>query len=587
MGLHAQSPAKQVVVPPVAERVDVVTNVEPLPLDAADRSVTILSADDQALLVNSIPDLLRTDASVNVQARGGNGVQSDLSLRGTTFEQTLVLLNGLRINDPETGHLNFDLPVPIEALYRIDVLHGAGSTFYGSDAIGGAVNLITSRPATSAVLVKAGFGNFGGEEQHLRADYSRGSFAQQLSGSRDVSNGFIADRGYHENVVASETWLNSRAGTTDVLLAVSDRPYGANRFYGNYDSWERTKSWFGSVEQQLGAKTALSLGYNKHTDLFVLFNKRPAVYENNHIAQVWEGALRREDTPAKNVSVSYGLEANLDSIQSTNLGRHGRNNGAGYANLALRSLGRFSLTAGAREEVYGGGNVFSPSAAVAFTAAKSLRLRASVGHGFRLPTYTDLYYSDPASIGNPNLKPESAWSYDGALDLVPGGKFSGSIGAFRLQQHNSIDYSKYSSAEKWQARNIDDLNLTGAEAKAQFRLTSTQRIELGYTAIRAAAPPAGLISEYAYNYAAQNAVFAWSASLCQLAARTEVDVVQRTGHTAYPLWDVLLSRSAGRVRPYLRLTNAANTGYQEIPGVPMQGRAIMAGAAYDWHAGTR
>lgn len=585
IALQAQTPTTS---PAVSEHIDVLTTVEPMPLSAADRSVNLLSLRDQPLLFNSVVDFVRLDPSANLQARGGNGVQTDLSLRGTTFEQTLVLLNGLRINDPETAHLNFDLPVPVEAVSRIDILHGSGSTFYGSDAIGGAVNLITSRPSASALYVKAGFGSFGGEEQHLRADFIHGAFAEQLSGSRDTSDGFIVDRGYHQNVLSSETWLKAKPGTTDILLAVSDRPYGANRFYGKYDSWERTKAWFGSVQQQLGPKTAVSLGYGRHTDLFVLFNKRPARYENNHKTEVWEGSIRRVDTPAKNATLSYGLETNFDSIQSNNLGRHGRNNGAGYANLSLSSLGRFSLTAGAREEVYGGGNVFSPSAALAFAASHTLRLRASVGHGFRLPTYTDLYYSDPASVGNPALKPESAWSYDGGIDWLPGGRFQGSVGAFRLQQHNSIDYSKYAPTSKWQARNIDDLNLTGAEASMQFRLTASQRVELGYTAITAAAPPAGLISEYAYNYAAQNARFAWSAVLPQhIAARTEVAVVQRTGRTAYPLWDLSLARDTGRVRPYFRLTNSSNTGYQEIPNVPMQGRAIMAGIAYDWRRSTR
>jgi outer membrane cobalamin receptor len=557
-----------------------------LPLSANDRSVEILDTREQPLLLNSVPDFLRLDPSVNVQARGGNGVQSDLSLRGTTFEQTLVLVNGLRINDPETGHLNFDLPVPLEAVSRIDVLHGAGSTFYGSDAIGGAVNLVTSRPAVAALLVKAGFGSYGGEEQHLRADYVKGWLAEELSGSRDVSDGFIADRGYHENLVSSETWLSSKLGTTDVLLSGSDRPYGANQYYGKYDSWERTKSWFGTVEQQFGPKTALSLGYLRHTDLFVLFNKRPAVYENNHVATLWTGALRRVDRLGSNADFSYGLEADVDGIRSTNLGRHGRNNGAGYANLSLRALGRFALTAGAREEIYGGGSVFSPSAAVAFTAAKNVRLRASVGHGFRLPTYTDLYYSDPASIGNPKLKPESAWSYDGGLDWTPGGRFTGSVGAFRLQQKDSIDYSKYSLAAKWQATNVSDLNLTGAEASLKLRLSGSQRLQLGYTAIQAAAPPAGLISEYAYNYAAQNATLSWTGDFGgKVVASTELGVVQRTGRTAYPLWDVSVARSAGRVRPYVRVTNLGNTGYQEIPGVVMQGRALMGGVAYTSRAG--
>ena len=117
-----------------------------MPLSANDRAVVVLDTRQTPLLFNSVEDYLRLDPSVNIQARAGNGVQADISLRGTTFEQTLVLVNGLRVNDPESGHLNLDIPVPLEAISRADVLHGSGSTFYGSDAIGGAINFITARP---------------------------------------------------------------------------------------------------------------------------------------------------------------------------------------------------------------------------------------------------------------------------------------------------------------------------------------------------------------------------------------------------------------------------------------------------------
>jgi iron complex outermembrane receptor protein len=561
--------------------------------DLPDRSVVQLDLREHPLLLNNPVDYLRQDASLDLESRAGNGVQADLSIRGTTFEQTLVLVNGLRINDPETGHLNLDIPVPLEAISKIDVLHGSGSTVYGSDAIGGAVNLITRPPAVSSITTKAGFGNLGAEEQHLQADLHHDSIDGQLTGSRDTSNGFYSggsnDRGYHSNALAAETWLNhSPLGTTDILIAASDRPYGANLFYGNYPSWERTKGWFGSVQQQLGPKTALDFAYLKHTDLFVLFDGQPSIYENNHVASNWEGALRRTDdlggVLGKGSLISYGLEADADTIASTNLGHHGRNQGAGYANLNLREFKRLSLTLGAREEILSGGdNVFSPNFAAAFRLSGNLKLRGAAGHGFRLPTYVDLDYSDPTTIGNPNLKPETSWSYEGGLDWNAGGRFKLAATGFRLNQHNAIDYSKYSLSDKWQARNVDHLDLTGAETTATVRISGSQEIGLAYTAVRAAAPPAGLISEYAYNYAAQRAVFSWTGEfLHQLIARTQVAAVQRTQHEVYPLWDVSIARSQGRVQPYLRLMNLSNTGYQEIPGVPLPGRTIMGGVAYVW-----
>jgi iron complex outermembrane receptor protein len=572
----------------VVDTIQVTTTVEPLPLAESDRSVQVL--DPRALLpgINSPVDILRGDSSLNVQARGGEGVQADLSIRSTTFEQSLILVNGLRVNDPETGHLNLDIPTPLDAITRIDVLHGSGSTFYGSDALGGAVNLLTGPPIPGlSFIVRSGAGSYGSLENHFRAAYSAGPFAEQITGSRDASDGFIADRDYASNALASETWLKWKPGTTDILLAASDRPYGANLFYGPYNSWERTKGSIASIQQQLGARTAASFGYRRHSDMFVLFRDRPAVYENNHITTSYEAALRRADELGRNTTLAYGLEEDGDSIHSNSLGRHARNQGAGYANLSLRSLRRFSLSLGAREEVFSGGDsVFSPSVAAAFTLSKTVRLRGSAGHGFRLPTYVDLDYSDPTTVGNPNLKPESSWSYEGGADWTPtNGRLTLTAVAFRLNEKDVIDYVKLlplTAGEKWQAINVPSLDLTGAETSLRIRLPAAQQLQLSYTAAHSGSIAPAYLSEYAYNYAAQNAIFLWTGQLKQVTASAQVDVVQKTLHTAYPLWDVSLARNTGAVRPYLRLLNLSNTGYQEIPQVPMQGRAIMGGMELTW-----
>ncbi len=585
---------------PITQNITVTTTLESLPLAESDRSVNLISPRDQPLVSNSVVDYLRQDSSLNLQSRAPNGVQSDLSLRGTTFEQSLILLNGLRINDPETGHLNLDIPIPLDAVTRIDILHGSGSTFYGSDAIGGAVNLLTQPPAPGLTVIgSAGGGSYNSIEQHLRASYTAGPVAEQLTGSRDTSDGFIPDRNYSSNAVASETWLAWKPGaqnySSDILLATSDRPYGANQFYGPYPSWERTKGWFAAIQQQLGPQTAASFGYRRHTDLFVLFVDQPSIYENNHITTSYEGALRRVQTLSPNTTLSYGGEADGDTIHSNSLGQHSRNQGAAYANLNLAALRRFSLSLGARDEILTGAvtgtdNVFSPSIAAAYTLTRTTRLRASAGHGFRLPTYVDLYYADPTTIGNPNLKPESSWSYEAGIEWTPtNSRLTLNAAAFHLQQKDTIDYAKtilataaLTFAEPWQAINIQNLNITGAEATLRLRLTNNQQLQFSYATAHAAPPPPNLLSEYAYNYAAQNALFRWTGNFRQLAAYTQINVVQKTQHTAYPLWDIAVTRNTGHLRPYLRALNLSNTGYQEIPQVPLQGRTIMAGMEFNW-----
>jgi iron complex outermembrane receptor protein len=154
---------------------------------------------------------------------------------------------------------------------------------------------------------------------------------------------------------------------------------------------------------------------------------------------------------------------------------------------------------------------------------------------------------------------------------------------FSLQLRNGIDYSKYDLTKPWQANNVANFAYNGAEASVRLRLPHTQQLQLGYTAVQATAPPPGLISEYAFNYAAQSALLAWSGELpWQIAARSQLAVVQKTAQSPYALWDIALARSKGRVRPYVRALNLTDTRYEEIPGVPVQGRTVMAGAELSW-----
>ena len=142
---------------------------------------------------------------------------------------------------------------------------------------------------------------------------------------------------------------------------------------------------------------------------------------------------------------------------------------------------------------------------------------------------------------------------------------------------------------KYQATNTGSLSFTGAETALHVRLPATygvrnQRVDLAYTGIHASrsAPP-GLISAYVFNYDAQNASFSWTGLVgSQMVARTQLGVIQRVGKTAYPLWSAALARSTGRVRPYLRLANLSNTGYEELAGLPMPGRSITGGLSFSW-----
>jgi iron complex outermembrane receptor protein len=553
---------------------------EPIPLDEADRSVKSYEVEGQELLSNSLVDFLRLEPSLDLRQRAPNGIQSDLSIRGGTFGQTLILLDGVRLNDAQSGHHNMDIPVPLESVSRVEILRGAGSTLYGSDAVGGVVNLITRKPDVSEFRLRTAAGNFGVNQQRGSLTAVTSKLTQQFLFSRDFSSGFLPDRDYRNLSLASNSHLLTPWGPAHVLLAHSDRPFGADNFYGNFNSWERTKNWLASLRQGLGKDTEASFAFRRHTDLFVLYRDRPEVFTNRHAVEGYQGALRRHEEVSQNTKLHYGAEGYRDAIVSNNLGTHSRWRGAGYAALDVRAVRRFSFSLGAREEIYGSlAGQFSPTVSGGAWLSEHLKLRASASRAFRLPSYTDLYYHDPANQGSPELRPEEAWSYEGGLDWNMAGRLRGDVTIFHRRETNGIDYVRYSPTDIWRAVNIQRLHFTGIEASVGVPAGRSQRLDFQYTGLHGTQSAlASLVSRYVFNYPTHSAVASWQGFLPGgLVGRAQFGARQRFAQDAYALIDVYLARRKGRLRPFLQFTNLANKFYQEISGVPMPGRAVVGG----------
>jgi iron complex outermembrane receptor protein len=588
-----------------SETMVVLGTATPVPLAESERSVEILPVVGQSLASESVQDFLRQDSSIFLEERGVGGGQADIVMRGGSFEQTLVLVNGFRINDAQTSHHNLDLPIPLDAIDSVQALVGSGSTLHGVDALSGVMDFLTAAPDHDSLLVRAGEGSFESNEEMLLAGTTRGRWSGRLTAERNFSTGFMADRDYRNEDASGESWLGSRLGVTDLLVAGSDRSFGANQFYGPYNSWERTKGWFAAARQELGSHTVAAFGFRRHSDEFVLFRNDPVSYENNHIDDSWQASLRETRAVRKDSVLLMGLEADGDSIDSHNfsggartfaLGIHARNRGAGYVDMDLRpAKRRWSLSAGAREEIFSGGAraVFSPELAGSLRLAKNLKLRASGGYGFRIPTYTDLYYSDPATLGNANLKPESSWASDAGVDWAPSTKLTLSATGFYSQQHDTIDYVKSTTlpnaylpagcpANIWCAANLNGLHFAGVESRLTWIPRKSQSVRIAWTGLHGAQSALhGLESEYVFNFPVQNIHASWNSALGHDFVLTNaVEVAQRYGQTVYPVWNMTCTHDAGRLRPYLRLTNLSNTGYQEIAGVNMPPRTVVGGVAF-------
>lgn len=553
---------------------------EPMSLEEMDRAIRLLPARSQAIMLNTLSDLLKLDPSLDLAERAPNGIQADLSIRGASFGKTLFLLNGMRMNDAQSGHHNMDIPVPLESVERVEVMRGSGSTMYGADAMGGVVNIITETPQVTELRLRTAVGSDGINQQRAAVNLAARKFSEQLSFNRDFSSGFQPDRDYRNLNFASVTRIATDFGNGSVNLAYMDRPFGADQFYGNFNSWENTKTWFAGAQQAVGAKTTVSFAYRRHSDLFVLYRDRPDVFANHHADESYQAAVRRREEMSTSTTIYYGVEGFHESVTSNNLGDHARSRAAAYGAADFRALKRFSVTISAREELYRSWSAtFTPTVAGGYWLKPMWKLRASISRAFRIPTYTDLYYHDPGNVGNASLRPESAWSYETGVDWVPSAKLRGDLTIFERKERDGIDYYRTSPTEVWRALNIQNLDFKGWEASLRWTPTATHTVDFRYTGLHGSQDTIAVgFTKYTFNYPTKSGVFGWTITpRGNFMLRTRVGVVERLERSPYAIWDIYAALPKHKVHPYLQIANATNTSYQTVPGVAMPGRTIVGG----------
>jgi iron complex outermembrane receptor protein len=565
--LSAQTPRQETIV--------VTGAFDPVPLEEVDRAVRTIPLRGLAPLIGMLDDVLRLEPSLDLRQRAPGAVQSGVSIRGGTFGQTLVLLNGFRLNDVQSANHNMDIPLPVDAITQVEILRGSGSTLYGSDAVAGVVNFLARPPQAAEFRLRVGIGNFGVNHQRGALAWTWPRLSQHLSFSRDFSSGFRENRDYRSLSLASLTRFDS----SEIILAYNDRPFGAEQFYGNFNSWERTRTWFAGARQRLGANTEASFAFRRHTDLFVLYRHRPEVFANRHAVEGYQGAVRHTRAAGDNARVYLGAEAYRDAIGSNNLGSHRRMREALYAAYDVRALRRFSFNAGLRGEIYR--NVqgqLSPNASAGVWLSSKFKLRASAGRAFRLPSYTDLYYHDPANLGSPDLRPESAWTYEGGLDWHAGA-VRGDLTIFQRRERDGIDYVRRSPADIWRAANFRRLNFTGVEAGLAAAPRHGHRVELRYTGLRGVQRSAAdSLTKYTFNYPIHSGVASWTGPLWRRwTGRVRLGALERYSRDPYAVWDAAVASVAGRLRPFVQFGNITDAAYEEIFGVPMPGRSVLAG----------
>ncbi len=387
--------------------------------------------------MQSVQEMLEYVSGVDVKQRGPLGVQADVSIRGGTFEQTLILVDGIKMSDPQTGHHNFDLPFSLDNVERLEILKGQGSRIYGPNAFGGVINIITKKGSGKFVKVKTAAGDFGFMQGDLSMSFPLGLMRNQLTLSKTRSEGYRNNTEFNISKIYYGSTIPIQSGKIDYSFGYVDKEFGAYNFYSNKypDEWEHTKTLFVNTGAHLQGKRFYltpKLFWRQHKDDFILDRKRPEFYRNRHTTDVY-GIEFQSIVLSTLGSTALGGEFGKERIESSNMGNHSRIRSGFFLEHHLPTFKTLTLVMGTSAYYYSDWDwKVCPGIDFGIQIKSELKLFGSVGKSFRVPTYTELYYNSPANEGNRNLVPEKSWSYETGCNLTKN-IYSGKICIFRRE----------------------------------------------------------------------------------------------------------------------------------------------------------
>ncbi|MFA5162373.1 MAG: TonB-dependent receptor [Elusimicrobiales bacterium] len=546
----------------------------------ASRDVSVIKGEQlKDYPAHSVPELLDYIAGADIRKRGPYGALADAGLDGATNEQTLILVDGVRVSNSQTGHFNMDLPLTQSDIERIEVLRGQACSIYGAGAIGGAINIITKNPRRRAQAAALG-GEYATAALSASAANEWGKFGQSISAENARSDGARYDTGFDRTAFFSKSAL----GKTAVSLGYLNNDYGAYDYYTpgkNYPSREWTSAYFANAASELEygpAKLRPEVFFIRHDDTFQLDRTRPQWYVNNHTTH-YRGARLSAAAALGETTASLGVEAAQDEIASSSMGNHTRDSQSLFGGIHAPFGSGWTVDASARADGNDGLVQFSPAIAASFRPAMRWRLRAGTGVSYRLPSFTDMYYNDPVNTGNPSLSPEHAVSYDAGADYSCGKNCSASATVFLRNQKDVIDWAGPSPTGPWQAQNIGDIKVRGINGSLAFAAAETDwNLQYSWTD---STRHSDLYSKYALAYGYSQMAASGRRSILGINCLLAAIYRKREGMDNYFLLNAKLSKNLrGGAEVFLEGNNLLNTGYQEISGIPMPGRWINAGLSW-------
>lgn len=556
------------------------------PYNDVNENVTVITKQQiQNSPATSIDELLQFYSGLDIKRRGSNGVQSDITIRGSSFEQVLILVNGIRMNDSQTGHNTFNIPFDISSVERVEIIKGSSAKLYGQNVYAGVINIVTKSSSEEQVTIKAQGGDFKTYDLSASATFGSEKFTNLFTLSNGASDGYRYNTDYQIRNFFYQNKLKLNEGSLSLQAGFSEKKFGANGFYASptaINQYEETQASVVSLQYQQKfnhLSVNSSVYWRRGQDMYLYTRQNPAGYRNMHIGNNVGGTVNATYESSLGTT-GIGLDYRKEYLVSSNLGDRNRDVTQVFFDHQFRFFNqKLEINPGASWANYSGGNFFYPGMDVGFIFNPNHKVFGAISKGFRIPTFTDLYYTSPTEIGNPNLVPESAVSSELGYRFQ-NEKILAKISGFIRNTNNGIDWLKETPESPWKAENVGEINLKGFETEFRHQLFPFLNYRLGYTYL-----DNQYKNEELSRYALQNLRH-------QLVAQLDVKFLkffsnqliykysERVNLGSYNILDEQLNFRYKDLNFYVLINNLTNTKYVETNLVPMPGRWFHLGFTY-------
>jgi len=539
----------------------------------------------------TIADIFEYAGGVDLRYRGQFNVQGDLSLRGSTYEQVAVLINGIRINDPQTGHHNLDIPLTVFDIDKVEVFKEGLSSRFGSGAFAGAVNIVTKKPSRRILNTELLFGAHALSGQAISFSMPGNDWSSRVSFEHKISNGGRPNTDFEYKTASVYLDKDYDAASFNAVFGYQKKNFGADSFYSNLfpEEQEHTETLFfkGGVEaQSVFGSPRCSMFLRKHRDKFILNRNNPA-FVNYHTTNIY-GINSNADFAIGAGTFLPGFDIAREEINSTRLGKHRRLNMA-PSFVFIPQLGEcLSADVRLRFDHYSGlGWQESYNAAIGWRINQQFTLKGSYGQAFRIPSFTELYYFDPGNIGNADLGVEQSDNFKAGFTYED--KFLDcSLEGFYRRGRNLIDWARNSAAEPWQATNLGRADFRGVDFQLKIRVDNPllPRPGFSYTYIDVDKGRGEFFSKYALDILKHQFILGLDYNLLGLNFSSRSSYNDRCYGKGYFLTGIYLSKKIScrhySLEPFFKVDNLTNAKYTEVGDVLQPGRWIQAGLRFEW-----